>query len=46
LADIKELSMVTWMAQKASSDARSAKELSKRVRALRTGGSRTDWSPF
>jgi aminoglycoside phosphotransferase (APT) family kinase protein len=46
LADIKELSMVTWMAQNAGSNVRAVGELAKRVRALRTGGRRDDWSPF
>ena len=46
LADIKELSMVTWMAQNAGSNERAVGELAKRVRSLRTGESRTDWSPF
>jgi hypothetical protein len=46
LADIKELSMVTWMSQNAGSDSKSAGELTKRVQALKTGGTRSDWSPF
>jgi hypothetical protein len=46
LADIRELAMVTWIAQKASEDGKTAAEARKRVDALRTGASRKDWLPF
>jgi hypothetical protein len=46
LADVKELSMVAWLSQNAKSDEESAAELAKRIHALRTGGSRHDWSPL
>lgn len=46
LRDIREFLMVTWLAQKGASDARSAAEVRKRISALRTGASRKDWRPF
>jgi aminoglycoside phosphotransferase (APT) family kinase protein len=46
LADLRELIMVTWMAQNVGQDERVASEFTKRMDALRTGGSRRDWQPF
>jgi aminoglycoside phosphotransferase (APT) family kinase protein len=46
LADLRELLMTTWLAQNDGTDATTAAELAKRLNALRTGGSRRDWSPF
>jgi aminoglycoside phosphotransferase (APT) family kinase protein len=46
LADVRELSMVAWLSQNDKSDEESAAELAKRIHALRTGGSRHDWSPL
>jgi Ser/Thr protein kinase RdoA (MazF antagonist) len=46
LADIREFIMVTWVAQKASENEKTAAEARKRVDALRTGASRKDWLPF
>jgi hypothetical protein len=46
LADIRELLMVTWLLQNAGSDPASRKEFAKRIKALRTGGSRKGWSPL
>lgn len=46
LADARELSMTLWMARKAATDPKAAAETHKRVQAMRTGGSRRDWSPF
>jgi aminoglycoside phosphotransferase (APT) family kinase protein len=43
---VRELLMVTWVIQKAGEDARVAAEASKRIAALRTGGSRRDWKPY
>ncbi|MQA05010.1 MAG: phosphotransferase [Streptosporangiales bacterium] len=46
LCDLRELLMVTWLAQKSGESQRTAREVSKRVHALRAGGSRKDWSPY
>ncbi|MGW3010526.1 phosphotransferase family protein [Streptomyces sp. NPDC001219] len=46
LADVRELMMVLWMGQQIGSSEKSATEFSRRMYALRTGGSRRDWSPF
>jgi Ser/Thr protein kinase RdoA (MazF antagonist) len=46
LADVRELVMVTWMAQNAHQDDRTAAELAKRIHSIRTGSSRRDWQPF
>lgn len=45
LADIRELHMVTWLAQNVHDD-RAAAELAKRIDTMRRGGSRRQWSPF
>jgi Ser/Thr protein kinase RdoA (MazF antagonist) len=46
LAAVREFVMVTWMILKASESESTAAETRKRLRALRTGASRRDWSPF
>ncbi|MFD8071598.1 phosphotransferase enzyme family protein [Streptomyces sp. NPDC059718] len=46
LRSIRELLMVTWLSQNASTNPRAAEEVEKRVRSLRSGGSRRDWAPF
>lgn len=46
LADYREMSMTLWLAGKAENDEASAAEVRKRIEAIRTGGSRRDWSPF
>lgn len=46
LRSVRELLMVTWLAQNAGTDQRSAEEVEKRVETLRTGGARCDWAPF
>jgi hypothetical protein len=38
--------MVTWVIQKAAESAQAAAEAAKRITALRTGASRTDWQPY
>jgi len=45
LREVREFIMVTWVVQKAATDAWSAGEAAKRITALRTGGSRKDWEP-
>ncbi|MFI7598405.1 phosphotransferase enzyme family protein [Actinoplanes sp. NPDC049681] len=45
LADIKELMMVTWLAQGAS-DGKARQELAQRLDTLRTGEGRKLWKPF
>jgi Ser/Thr protein kinase RdoA (MazF antagonist) len=45
LADIKELMMVTWLAQNAS-ERRNRQELDVRLESLRTGRGRENWKPF
>ncbi|MGW4202756.1 phosphotransferase [Streptomyces sp. NPDC004726] len=45
LADLRELKMTLWMGHRVSTDPPSAEEFARRVRALRTGGSRKDWRP-
>lgn len=46
LRSIRELLMVTWLAQNAGASPRAAKEVEKRVATLRADGSRRDWAPF
>ncbi|MET8982046.1 aminoglycoside phosphotransferase family protein [Streptomyces sp. NPDC004539] len=46
LRSVRELLMVTWLSQNAGTNARAAEEVEKRVRSLRSGGSRRDWAPF
>ena len=46
LADIKELTMVTWLAQNVGESPEIAAEVSKRIADLRDGGGRRDWAPY
>ena len=46
LRSVRELLMVTWLAQNAGTNPRAAEEVEKRVETLRSGGSRRDWAPF
>ncbi|UGY93624.1 aminoglycoside phosphotransferase family protein [Streptomyces gobiensis] len=46
LAELRELMMTIWLGHKVTTDPRSAEEFSRRLRALRTDGSRRDWQPF
>ncbi|MFI8855126.1 phosphotransferase family protein [Streptomyces prasinus] len=46
LADLRELMMVAWLGRQVATSERSADEFGRRLRALRTGGSRKDWRPF
>jgi len=46
LAEMRELAMTSWLAQKAAKSPRSAREAAKRINAIRTGGSRADWAPY
>ncbi|MFD3561905.1 phosphotransferase enzyme family protein [Streptomyces sp. NPDC058686] len=46
LRSVRELLMVTWLAQNAGPNPRAAEEVEKRVESLRSGGSRRDWAPF
>ncbi|MEU4686457.1 phosphotransferase enzyme family protein [Streptomyces xinghaiensis] len=46
LADIRELMMTLWVGQQVPTSERFAEEFVKRVHAIRTDGSRRDWSPF
>jgi hypothetical protein len=46
LADVRELSMVAWLSQNVGADGGAKLEFTKRVKALRTGGSRRDWLPL
>jgi hypothetical protein len=43
---VREFLMVTWVIQKAAESAQAAAEAAKRITALRTGASRTDWQPY
>ncbi|MGP4111972.1 phosphotransferase [Streptomyces sp. 4N509B] len=46
LADTRELMMTVWVGTLAGSSPVAAEEFAKRVRAIRTGGSRRDWRPL
>jgi aminoglycoside phosphotransferase (APT) family kinase protein len=46
LRSVRELLMVTWLAQNADTNPRAAEEVEKRAETLRSGGSRRDWAPF
>ncbi|MEU9607726.1 aminoglycoside phosphotransferase family protein [Streptomyces sp. NPDC048057] len=46
LADLRELKMTLWLGHQVASDEKAAVEFTRRVRAIRTGGSRKDWQPF
>jgi aminoglycoside phosphotransferase (APT) family kinase protein len=43
---VREFLMVTWVIQGAKESPRVAAETAKRLAALRTGASRTDWQPY
>jgi aminoglycoside phosphotransferase (APT) family kinase protein len=43
---VREFLMVTWVIQKAAESVQAAAEAAKRIAALRTGASRTDWKPY
>ena len=46
LADIRELTMVTWLAQNTGESPKIATEVAKRVADLRSGTGHRDWAPF
>jgi aminoglycoside phosphotransferase (APT) family kinase protein len=46
MRSVRELLMVTWLAQKAGESEHAAAEVRKRITALRTGASRKDWLPY
>ncbi|WP_299737474.1 aminoglycoside phosphotransferase family protein [Pseudonocardia sp. 73-21] len=46
LAAMREISMTSWLAKKAAGNAAAAKEATKRIHAIRTGGSRRDWGAY
>ena len=46
LADVRELMMTLWLGHQVTTSSRSAEEFAKRVQAIRTDGSRRDWSAF
>lgn len=46
LRSVRELLMVTWLSQNAGTSPRAAEEVEKRVKTIRSGGSRRDWAPF
>ncbi|QUF06338.1 aminoglycoside phosphotransferase family protein [Actinosynnema pretiosum subsp. pretiosum] len=46
LADYREIAMTVWLARKAAGNPEAGAELTKRLAALRTGGSRADWAPL
>jgi aminoglycoside phosphotransferase (APT) family kinase protein len=46
LADVRELMMTLWLGHQVDTNPRAAEEFPRRLQALRTGGSRRDWTPF
>jgi hypothetical protein len=46
LAEMRELSMTAWLSRKAANSESAAREASRRITAIRTGGSRRDWAPY
>ncbi|GGY88534.1 aminoglycoside phosphotransferase family protein [Streptomyces poonensis] len=46
LADLRELMMVAWIGRQVTVSERSAAEFARRMRSLRTGEGRDEWSPF
>jgi aminoglycoside phosphotransferase (APT) family kinase protein len=46
LADVRELVMVTWLAQNAGESDEVAAEVRKRIGDLRSGPGPRDWAPF
>jgi aminoglycoside phosphotransferase (APT) family kinase protein len=45
MADLRELMMTAWLGGKVAGQPEVRAEFDKRMRALRTGGSRRDWQP-
>jgi aminoglycoside phosphotransferase (APT) family kinase protein len=45
-ADIRELMMTLWMGGMAAAEPKAAAEFARRVKDMRTGGSRCGWKPF
>jgi hypothetical protein len=43
---VREFVMVTWVIQRAAESDKAAAEARKRISALRTGASRSDWQPY
>jgi thiamine kinase-like enzyme len=46
MRSVREFLMVTWVIQKAAESDQAAAEARKRISALRTGASRSDWEPY
>lgn len=46
LANIREIAMTSWLSRKAPSSELTAKEATKRIEAIRSGGSRRDWGAY
>jgi hypothetical protein len=46
LADVRELVMVSWLAQNAGESAEVAAEVRKRIGDMRAGPGPRDWAPF
>lgn len=45
-ADSREVMMTLWLARTGEGNGRTAAEVRKRVEAIKSGGSRRDWSPY
>lgn len=46
LADMREVAMTAWLSRKAVTSDKSAAEAAKRIKTMRTGASRRDWSAY
>jgi aminoglycoside phosphotransferase (APT) family kinase protein len=46
LAAMRKVAMTSWLSKKATISSDAAAEASKRIQAIRTGGSRRDWGPY
>jgi hypothetical protein len=46
LAKIREIAMTSWLSRKAPTSEATAKEASKRIESIRSGGSRRDWGAY
>jgi thiamine kinase-like enzyme len=46
LADMREIAMTSWLSKKAADSPSTAAEASKRIAAIRNGGSRRDWGAY
>jgi hypothetical protein len=46
LAAMREVPMTSWLSKKATTSSNAAAEASKRIQAIRTGGSRRDWGLY